>query len=247
MQRYFINFNENDKYVKITGDDFHHLKNVLRMKRGDKFFLSNGELVYQVIIETLTNEFVLCELLNKIEENHELGVNVTIAQGMPKVDKFEFIIQKATELGVRELIPVLCDRSLVKVDGDKSRKKLSRFFKIAKGAAEQSERLMIPNVTNFMTLNELIAYSKTFTYCCVAYERATAKNYQNLPQLLEKLNANDKILFFIGPEGGISDKELALLTANNFITISLGKRILRTETAPLFILSAISYELELKG
>ena len=126
MQRYFINFNENDKYVKITGDDFHHLKNVLRMKRGDKFFLSNGELVYQVIIETLTNEFVLCELLNKVEENHELGVNVTIAQGMPKVDKFEFIIQKATELGVRELIPVLCDRSLVKVDGDKSRKKLPR-------------------------------------------------------------------------------------------------------------------------
>ncbi len=247
MQRYFAQFTKNEKYVRITGEDYHHIKNVMRMKINDQFYLSNGEQVFYVTITEFTSDTVIVELLYENIESSELKIFVAIAQGMPKSDKFDFIVQKSTELGASEIIPVLSERSLIKVDQKSEKKKTDRYQKIAESAAKQSQRLIIPKVRDFMTLKEVINYSKDFQYKCVAYEASGEKEQYNLHKVLNSIKENEKLLVFIGPEGGISEKELSLLTVNGFQLISLGKRILRTETAPLFIMSAITYELELKG
>jgi len=247
MQRYFVQFNESDKYISIFGDDYHHIIHVMRMRINDEFLISNGKIVYCVLISQINNDHIIVELLYELKKKSELKVFVSIAQGMPKADKFETVIQKATELGVSELIPVLSERSIIKIDTKTEYKKIERFNKIAKSAAEQSHRLIIPKINSFMTIKELIIYGKSFNYKCIAYEASTENEQFNLYRLLQNIEDNEKILIFIGPEGGISDKELSLLKENDFLVISLGNRILRTETAPLFVLSAISYELELKG
>lgn len=246
MPRYFAYFNENDKYVAITGNDCHHIKNVLRMKSGDDLIISNETKAFYGIIKSIEPEKVVVELQYELKQNSELPIYVAIAQGMPKADKFETVIQKTTELGVREIIPVLSERSLIKVDAKSGGKKLERFEKIAKSASEQSQRLVIPKVKQFMTLTELIKYSKNFNVKCIAYEASTNEEQSNLPNILQKMKPDDSLLVFIGPEGGIAEKELSLLKENGFIVISLGNRILRTETAPLFVMSAIVYEFELR-
>lgn len=247
MKRYFVDFNKGDKEAKITGNDYHHLKNVLRIKIDDELYVSNEEYIYYSRVKEITNEFILIDLLFEVKENSELNVHVCIAQGMPKSDKFELVIQKTTELGVKEIIPVMTERSIVRLDKKKVDAKILRYEKIAKSAAEQSRRIVIPKINSFMSLGELIEYSKNYTYKCVAYEASNEDEKNNLATILQKVKENDKILIFIGPEGGISDNELELLTKNGFLIISLGNRILRTETAPVFVMSVITYELELKG
>jgi len=246
MPRYFACFNDTDKYVSITEEDYHHIKNVLRMKIGDEIIVSNERKAFYGIIKDYENDSVIVELQYELRHNSELPIHVTIAQGIPKADKFETVIQKATELGVKELIPVLSERSLIKVDDKNVNKKLERFEKIAKSAAEQSQRIVIPEIKPFMTIKELISYSRKFTKKCVAYEASSDEEYKNLPNIIKELKLDESLLIFIGPEGGISDKELSLLKDNGFVVISLGKRILRTETAPLFVMSAIVYEIELR-
>lgn len=247
MQQYFVNCTENDDYALITGDDYHHIKNVMRMKIDDELLIANKNKVYYATITEINNDYVKVKILYQIKENRELDVAVTIAQGMPKQDKFEYIIQKTTELGIRELIPVFSERSLIKLDNKKQEQKLERYRKIAKSAAEQSHRQIIPEIKSFMDMKEFINYSKQFQYKCLAYEGSIEAEKFNLYNILSKLKKDDKILFFIGPEGGVSEKELALLKENDFIITSLGNRILRTETAPLFVMSVITYERELKG
>lgn len=247
MQRYFVNFNQDDKHVTIAGDDFHHIKNVMRMKINDAFYVSNGKTVFYAVIQEINPDHIVAELQYEVKSESELPVHVTIAHGMPKSDKFETVIQKATELGVAELIPVLSIRSLIKLDDKGKLKKIERFEKIVKGAAEQSHRIKIPEIKPFMSLKELIEYSKDYHYKCVAYEASNEDERTNFYRILQTINENEKMIVFIGPEGGISENELALLKENQFTVISLGNRILRTETAPLFIMSAITYELELKG
>lgn len=246
MQRYFAQFDIGDKFIKITGDDYHHIKKVMRMKINDEFYISNGKVVYYGSIKEINNDGIVVELLDEVKKESELKIHVTIAQGMPKASKFETVIQKVTELGVRDVVPILSERSLFKVDKQTERKKIERFNKIAKSAAEQSHRLIIPHIYSFMNLKELIALSKSYDYKCVAYEASSEKEQFNLSQLLQKIKGNEKLLIFIGPEGGFSEKEISLLKENDFQVISLGNRILRTETAPLFVMSAITYELELR-
>lgn len=247
MQRYFVEFNPLDKFIFISGDDYHHIKNVMRMNLNDEFYVSNGEKVFVCKIVLFEIDKIKCELLYEVKTNSELNINVTIAQGMPKSDKFELVIQKTTELGVGELIPVLCDRSIVKIVAKNKDKKLKRFEKIAKEAAEQCHRLRIPKINDFMNINQLIKYSKKIKYKLVAYEASNSQDDTNYKNILKNLKVDDDLIIFIGPEGGISEKELELLVINDFKIISLGPRILRTETAPIFIMSTISYELELKG
>lgn len=247
MQRYFVEFNVGDKFVSMNGDDFHHIKNVMRMKVSDEIFVANGNVVFYAAIKEINIDHIIVELLNEVKETKELKINVTIAQGMPKSDKFETVIQKTTELGVTELIPVLSERSLVKIDSKIAGKKIDRFKKIAKEAAEQSHRVKIPQIRQFMSLKEFIKYSESFNYKLVAYEASSEMDEINFKKNLRAIKENESMVIFIGPEGGISDKELAILKENNFQIVSLGNRILRTETAPLFIMSAITYELELKG
>ena len=247
MQRYFANFNNQDASVVIKDGDVHHIKNVMRMKIGDAIYLSNQQLVFYSVITSISDDEVICGLQYEIMENSELGVHVTIAQGLPKADKFEWIIQKTTELGVSKLIPISSERSIIKLDPKKKQKKIDRYQKIAKEASEQSHRTLIPTVSNVMTVKELIEESKSYTYKAVAYEATTEVDYHNFDKIMQEIKPQDSLIVFIGPEGGISNKEMTLLTENGFKIISLGNRILRTETAPIFVMSAVVYQLEVKG
>ena len=181
-----------------------------------------------------------------IEAQTELPIEVTIAQGLPKGDKFEWVIQKATECGASEFIPLEMERSVVKLDARKAGKKIERWNKIAKEAAEQSHRQMVPNVTSVQTLKQLLANASQYDICLFAYEE-TAKQGElaQLKQTLSTIENYKKLLVIVGPEGGISEKEETILLESGFKPCALGPRILRTETAPIYILSAISYALEL--
>ena len=166
---------------------------------------------------------------------------------MPKGDKFDLIVQKTTELGVHEIIPVLSERSIVKIEPKKVQRKLERYQKIAKEASEQSHRTMIPAIKPFMDLSELIDYSRSFKHRLVAYEASREEDQHQLAKTLSELKPDDSVLVFIGPEGGISERELDRLVDHQFQIISLGNRILRTETAPIFVMASVVYEFEVKG
>lgn len=247
MQRYFVHFSSMDQDVLITGDDAHHMKHVMRMKIGDAIYLSNGETTYYAQIKAFSDESVRCEKLDELEESRELEVHVAIAQGMPKADKFEWIIQKTTELGVGEIIPVLSERSIIKIDPKKEEKKIDRYQKIAKEASEQSHRTKIPKIEPFMSFKEFLTHAQKFTHKVVAYEATKESEKHQLAKVISELKPKDSLIVFIGPEGGISEGELDTLVSNGFIVISLGNRILRTETAPIFFMSSVVYELEVKG
>lgn len=247
MQRYFVPYHELEQELLITGADAHHIKNVMRMRIGMPLLVSNGHVVHYAVIKGFTEQGVRVKLQYVVKENRELPIKVTIAQGLPKGDKFEWIIQKTTELGVHELIPVFSQRSIVKVDTKKAGRKLERYNRIAKEASEQSHRSRIPIIQPFMTLEEFMAYGQSFTYRLVAYEASRDEDHHALYHILQKVQEGDSICVFIGPEGGIADEELEQLVKHGFRIISLGNRVLRTETAPIFVMSAIVYELELKG
>lgn len=247
MQRYFVDFDKNQTNVKITGDDFHHIKNVMRMKVGTPIYLANNHEVFYAVITAITPNEVICELQYEVKANQELPISITLAQGIPKLDKFEWIIQKTTELGVNEIIPVQSERTIVKLDPDKEEKKLARYRKIAKEASEQSHRVRVPEVRQAMSLKELISFSRVYDYKLVAYEASEEHEKHYLATVLDQIQKQQKLLVFIGPEGGISNSELDLLKQNGFQVIGLGERILRTETAPIFFMSSVVYHFEVRG
>ena len=213
MQKYFIS-DDDFKNNKITSDDVFHISNVMRYKAGDKILIGNNKKVFLAKINEITKSYVTYEIIEEKIGNTELPVFISIYQGYPKGDKLDDIIKHSTELGVSEIIPTLMKRSVFKLEEKKKDSKLTRFRKIAKEAAEQSERLIIPKIPDI---------------------------------IIKQLKENDKVAIVIGPEGGIDETELNYLLSQGFIPASLGPRILRTETAPLYALSAISYELELKN
>ena len=243
MQRYMVEFEPNQHVIKITNDDVHHIRNVMRMKVGDECVLSNNEqAIYAKIIE-MTVDYVVFERMYEVKNNNELPIEVCLAQGLPKADKFEWIIQKVTELGVIQIIPIGSERSIIKLDKERMEKKALRYQKIIKEAAEQSHRVKVPTLMNVMTVKEMIEYAKEFPHKFVAYEGASRN--ESIKQSIKQIKPGEKVIVFIGPEGGISDKEIKYLKENDFKTISLGQRILRTETAPLVFMSIVIYELEM--
>lgn len=248
MQRYFLKNNQfNKDLALITGDDAHHMSRVMRMTIGDQVIVCNEDKnCYYATIKQIKDQEIEVTLDSMIEAQTELPIEVTIAQGLPKGDKFEWVIQKATECGASEFIPLEMERSVVKLDAKKAGKKIERWNKIAKEAAEQSHRQMVPNVTSVQTLKQLLANASQYDICLFAYEE-TAKQGQlaQLKQTLSTIENHKKLLVIVGPEGGISEKEEAILLESGFKPCALGPRILRTETAPIYILSAISYALEL--
>lgn len=248
MQRYFLKNNQFSKDLAlITGDDAHHMLRVMRMTIGDQVIVCNEDKkCYYATIKQIKDQEIEVTLDSMIEAQTELPIEVTIAQGLPKGDKFEWVIQKATECGASEFIPLEMERSVVKLDAKKAGKKIERWNKIAKEAAEQSHRQMVPTVTSVQTLKQLLAKASQYDICLFAYEE-TAKQGQlaQLKQILSTIENHKKLLVIVGPEGGISEKEETILLESGFKPCALGPRILRTETAPIYILSAISYALEL--
>ncbi|CAM3945012.1 16S rRNA (uracil(1498)-N(3))-methyltransferase [Lederbergia lenta] len=248
MQRYFINEPfVNQKRIEITGDDYHHIVRVMRMKMGDEILIvTNDGKVATASIEQVTDVSVEASVTSWEEESKELPVQIVIASGLPKGDKLEWIIQKGTELGASEFVPFIAGRSIVKWEEKKAVKKLERWNKIAKEAAEQSHRQILPSVHAPLSFKELIQLGEQCERKIVAYEEVAKYGEQsNFAEALNKTEPGNKVLLVFGPEGGMTEKEANELHAHGFILCGLGPRILRTETAPLYALAAISYHFEL--
>jgi len=245
LQRYFA-IQEEDTFI-IQEDDYHHIVRVMRMNVGDEIYcVNNDQQVAQCSIENISENEVTAKVVQWLEGEIELPVSVSIVSGLPKGDKLEWIIQKGTELGAYEFIPFIAARSVVKWDEKKGAKKLNRWNKIAKEAAEQSHRTMIPEVSTPISMKELIQRSKSYDVKIIAYEEEAKEGESAmLTKKLQSITKGQTILALFGPEGGLSESEVNLLKEHDFVTCGLGPRILRTETAPLYLLSAVSYHFEL--
>lgn len=230
--------------VIITGKDVNHIRNVLRMKKGEKISVSNGldGKEYQCEIEELSEDQIICALLGTKHDGAELPSKVYLFQGLPKADKMELILQKAVELGVYQVIPVSCKRAVVKLDEKKEKSKLLRWQGIAEAAAKQSKRGIIPRVMNVMTMTEAVSYSRHCPVRMIPYE--LAEGMDKTKEMIGSLKPGEDIAVFIGPEGGFEESEIREAMENGITPVTLGKRILRTETAGMTVLSWIMYQLE---
>lgn len=229
--------------IIIEGTDVNHIKNVLRMKTGEEVMISNGtDKHYICSIVSISQEQVIAKIVDIDTNTTELPVKLYLFQGLPKADKMELIIQKSVELGVHEIIPVAMKRCVVKLDAKKERSKLARWQGIAESAAKQSKRMLVPKVSSVMNFKEAVAYAKSLDYNIIPYE--FANGMEKSKQIVKSLGAYQSVGIFIGPEGGFEEAEIAYAKENNMQIISLGKRILRTETAGLTALSIIMFELE---
>ena len=242
MQRYFIDKKciQNDK-IMIDDYNHRHMQKVMRFKNGDTVICilpSAKTCVY--IIEDIEKGILRFD--QEIDEDHELDVDVTLVYGLPKHDKFELVLQKATELGVKRIVPFQCCRSVIKTDASSFEKKRERYQKILKEASEQSCRQMIPVLTPLANIKELPQYLSDINL--VAYEESSkAGEHQCFFSSLSK--QYQTITIIVGPEGGFDESEIAQMKSLGIEECSLGKRILRSETAPLYMLSVIGYSREL--
>lgn len=248
MQRYFVNnLNINKKlgFVKITDQDFHHIKNVMRMKTDQEIEVANefGE-VFLCKIDEIMQDHVIARIFKELDVDVELNVFVTIALGMVRREKTEEVLRRVAELGASGFVSVKLSRSLIKPKNDE--KKFIRMKTIAKEASEQSHRNKIMEVFPNLTFKNLIDFSKGYDLCLVAYEEAGRQNNYSFKSLIKNFKGKN-ILVLVGPEGGFSEQEIKTLITNQFKLIGLGPRILRVETAPLYIMAAIGYEMELNN
>lgn len=252
MSKFFVKTEQiKNNDIVIIGDDVNHIINVLRMKKTDKVQICNqdtGDNYNAEIVNYSKNE-VECKIISKINETTESNVHITLFQGIPKFEKMELIIQKNTEVGIKSIVPVIMERTVVKLDEKIASKKLERWQKIAEIAAKQSMRDIIPQIGNITKLKDID--TTEFDAVLVAYENEEHNMLKTELQKLErKIKSNNSseqqynIAIVIGPEGGISEKELVILAEKNAKFVSLGKRILRTETAGVVMAGNIIYELE---
>ena len=230
--------------VVITGNDVNHIKNVLRMQPGEEIAVSNGEdgKEYRCGIEELYDDEILCTLRFIKEDGVELPSKIYLFQGLPKADKMELIVQKAVELGVHEIIPVSTKRAVVKLDEKKAKSKIARWQTISEAAAKQSKRRIVPISHSVMSFKEAVQYAKDMDIKCIPYE--LAEGMEITREFIEGIKSGQNIAIFIGPEGGFEESEIGTALENGITPITLGKRILRTETAGFTVLSWIMYQLE---
>ncbi len=244
MHQFFTSpSNINNGKITIENADINHLKNVLRMKQGERIKISDGAGgIYICSIDCMQDGMVSAKIEEEYHTDTELPSKIYLFQGLPKGEKMEWIIQKAVELGVHEIIPVATKRAVVKLDDKKAAKKIIRWNAIAKGAAQQSGRGMIPEVHEVLTFGQALEYAKNLDVKCIPYE--LAEGMSETKAFIEGLEAGKKIGIFIGPEGGFEETEIQAAKEVGIVPITLGKRILRTETAAVTVLSIFMYQLE---
>ena len=245
MNQFFVEPSQiQDKKIIITGKDVNHIKNVLRMKIGEEVSISNGEdgKEYRGIIKEFLDDEVICDLAFVKEDGVELPSKVYLYQGLPKADKMELIIQKAVELGVYEIIPVATKRAVVKLDEKKSKSKIARWQAISESAAKQSKRAIIPKVADVLTFKEALKDCQKANVKVIPYE--LAEGMEKTKEIIGNLKPGCDVAIFIGPEGGFEEAEINAAMEAQITPVTLGKRILRTETAGFTILSWIMYQLE---
>lgn len=234
MQRYFSNQKIDNNFI-LNRDDIHHIKNVMRMKDNDKITVVYQNIPYLCHIEKKENDIniIIDEVLKK-EEHKMLKINLIVP--VLKEQKMDYIIQKATELGVFSITPFISERGIVKINNDNGDKKVNRWQKIAKEASEQSKRNDIPKISSINTFKELEEISGTKIIC------STKEKEKNIKNVLKTYKDCDTMSIVVGPEGGLSNREEEKLISSGYIPVSLGERIMRVETVPLYIMSVVNYE-----
>lgn len=246
MQRYFVKSEQiKGNTVSIHGQDYHHIKNVMRMKTGDNVYICDqDENVYLANLVEIKDQEIILRLREKIDYQSELNCSLTIALGLTRREKQEEVLRRITELGADGFLTVSMARSIVKAKGN-TEKIIERQKSIAKEASEQSQRRRIPQIFGNFSFEDFLKFSAKFDHKLFAYEEAGRKNDASLKKIIRS-SQEKAVLVLVGPEGGISLKESEKLLVGGFSAVGLGPRILRCETAPLYIMSAFSYELELK-
>lgn len=249
MQRFFVEpyqIEEETHRIHINGTDVNHIKNVLRMKCGEDVWISDGgNKEYHCQVEELREDEVLLHILYAQEPEYELPNKIYLFQGLPKADKMELIIQKAVELGVHAVIPVETKRCVVKLDDKKAAKKTARWQQISESAAKQSKRMLVPEIYPVMPYGKALDFAKKLDICLIPYE--LTKGIKETAEIIDSIEPGQSVGIFIGPEGGFEETEIQQAMDAGARPITLGKRILRTETAGLAALSILMFQMERKG
>ena len=249
MPRFFVkNEQIRGTTIEILGEDVKHIKNVIRKQIGDNLEICDQDTrkSYMCKIEKIENENILANIIEELQ-NYEDKVKVDIYQGLPKADKMELIIQKSVELGANAIIPVEMKRCVVKLNDKDKVKKIERWQKISEVASKQCGRDIIPKINNVVNISKICSLIENYNILIVAYENEKENTLkQQLKEIKQQINDDNKVKIgiVIGPEGGLEEKDVELLKQNGAKVITLGKRILRTETVALNVLSIIMYELE---
>ena len=247
MPKFFVTNKqiENNK-IFIIGQDVNHIKKVLRTKIGDELEICNVENQQNFLcqIEEIENEKIICKIKEKVEETSESNIQITVYQGLPKSDKMEYIIQKSVELGVYDITPVEMQRCVVKLNDKDKIKKQERWQKISEVASKQSGRDIIPKINNIKNIKNIVNEVTNYDLFLIAYEKEKDNTLKNELSKIKNNKENMKIAILIGPEGGLEETDTKLLQQKGAKIITLGKRILRTETVALSVISIIMYELE---
>lgn len=244
MQQFFAEpswIRENKIFMQ--GSDVNHIRNVLRMKPGEDVRVNDGRgKTYLCCISSYEEQTAVLDILKELDSDTELPSRIILFQGLPKGDKMEWIVQKAVELGVYAIVPFAAKRSVVKLDEKKAAKKQARWQLIAKGAAEQSGRCIIPEVSTVRTFAEALGMAGELDVVLIPYE--LEEGMKETVRILEEIAPGQSVGIFIGPEGGFEEEEVERAKAAGAHAVTLGKRILRTETAGLTALSILMYHLE---
>ncbi|MEE1114415.1 MAG: 16S rRNA (uracil(1498)-N(3))-methyltransferase [Eubacterium sp.] len=244
MYRFFVDRDSiRDGSVRITGEDVNHIRNVLRMKPGETILVACGdEWEYTCTVETLEETVVTAKIEDAQKPGKELPSRIYLFQCLPKSDKMETVIQKAVELGAYEIIPVASRRCVVKLDAKRSESKVRRWNSIAESAAKQSKRMIIPTVHDVVTYKEALNMAAELDVRLIPYENA--EGMKGSRRLIESIGRGQSVAVLIGPEGGFEESEVEAAREAGFAELTLGRRILRTETAGMTALSVLMFHLE---
>lgn len=242
MHKFFVKRNNiiKDKVI-IEGDDVQHISKVLRLRKDDIIQVCDGHLnEYICSIQEINKNNVVCLVKEKFKNENESDVSITLFQGLPKAQKMELIIQKGVEIGIKEFIPVITERVVVKTEGKDLKNKLERWNRIAYEASKQSNRGIVPEVKDIIDFKDALELLKEFDAVFVPYEKERSMGFKKA--LKDKKDIKN-VAVVIGPEGGFSEEEVKIFEENGFVLVTLGPRILRTETAGLVASTIILYEL----
>lgn len=244
MHHFFVDHQQiQGDHITIIGADVRHIGKVLRIKELEEVLISDGtSFDYRCLVEEIGDEFVSLRIVSKEEGDRELDSHIVLFQGLPKGDKMEWIVQKAVELGVHEIVPVAMSRCVVKLDDKKRQSKQKRWSAISEEAAKQSKRNQVPVIKDVMSLEQALEYGKSLDHFLVPYE--DAKGMGETKKQIAEIKKGQSVGIMIGPEGGYDELEIEACIRYNAFPITLGRRILRTETAGLTALSILMFQLE---
>ena len=244
MHRFFAEPSQiGEKEIRITGPDVNHIRNVLRMRPGEELLIADGTGgEYRCLISEIREDEVRAEICWKLAGNAELPCEITMFQGLPKGDKMDFIVQKCVELGAARIVPVSTRRTIVKLDAKKEESRRKRWAGISESAAKQSGRGVIPEITGVRSFREALEEAGKLDVCLIPYERA--EHMAHTREVFESIAPGSSIGIFIGPEGGFEEEEVEYAIKAGAKAITLGRRILRTETAGMAVLAMLGYLLE---